>query len=72
MKTDKELNTLTYYKVMEFKDQLGTDEFNHLIEMTLKIPELKTRKANRWLGFIHGQLVAYTDCTVQELRDMCR
>lgn len=72
-KPDRIINALTYLKVMEFKDQLETDELEHLIDMTTQIPGMKdTRKINRWLGFIHGQLVAYTSCTVEELKDICR
>jgi len=73
MKTDKLLNTLTYQKVIDFRNQLDEEVFDHLIWMILQIPGIEdTRKANRWLGFIHGQLVALTDCTVEELRNMIR
>ena len=73
MKTDIEITELTLYKIHEFYDELGSDERSHLFWMIEEIIEMEdTRKVNRWLGFIHGQLVAYTSCTVEELRNMIR
>jgi len=73
MKTDKEIIILTELKVHEFYSRLDDEVRGHLIYMLNEIEFMyDTRKANRWLGFIHGTLVALTDCTVEELRNMIR
>jgi len=73
MKTDKEIIELTLNKINEFKDQLDSLVGSHLAFMIIELLDMEdTRKINRWLGFIHGTLVALTDCTIEELRNMCR
>lgn len=77
MKTDSEIIHLTKNKVREFSKHLDRDVYFHLLWMLNMIEGDFThindiRKINRWLGFIHGTLVALTDCTVDELRDMIR
>ena len=72
-KTDLEIRDLTKHKVIEFYTQLDDEVSEHMIYMLNEIKYMgDTRKANRWLGFIHGQLVALTDCTIDELMGMCR
>lgn len=72
-KTDREIRDLTKYKVIEFYSQMDDEVRGHMIYMLNEIKHMgDTRKANRWLGFVHGTLVALTDCTVDELRDMIR
>lgn len=73
MKTDEQIARLTLNKLNESEGVLAWEVESHLRYMISEIIEMKdTRKANRWLGFIHGQLVALTDCTIDELRDICR
>jgi len=77
MKTDEELINITLNKINEFYDQLDDEVNSHLHYMILELEDIDengddTRKVNRWLGFIHGQLVALTDCTIDELRDAIR
>jgi hypothetical protein len=73
MKTDKEILRYTGGKVRELAEQLDEEVSDHLYYMLNNIVGMEdTRKANRWLGFIHGTLVALTDCTIDELRDSIR
>jgi hypothetical protein len=72
-KPDQEITSLTLYKVHEFYNDIDQETRNHLFYMLDEIPQMTdTRKINRWLGFIHGTLVALTDCTIDELKEVCR
>lgn len=77
MKTDLEIAEITLEKMNEYYDQMDEEVNSHLHYMILELEDIAanhddTRKVNRWLGFIHGTLVALTDCTVEELRNAIR
>jgi hypothetical protein len=67
------LTKLTERKIKEYFNELDHETWQHLFYMIDTLEDMENiEKANRWIGFIHGTLVALTDCTVEELKDMCR
>ena len=79
MKTDEEMIEATREKLLEFAKEMDRDVHLHLVWMLNEIENqsrfndtLDIRKTNRWIGFVHGTLVALTDCTVDELRGICK
>lgn len=67
------LTKLTERKIKEYFSELDREISEHLFYMIDTLEDMEdVEKANRWIGFIHGILVALTDCTIEELRDICR
>lgn len=47
-------------------DEITTDHLYWMIDSVEKMDD--ESKMNRWIGFIHGVLVAFNICTIDELR----